>query len=130
MDEALEDDVLVASGAGVVDAPEAIGSTWSRNGIGTDNLWVFFDGFCKKFIILSFASCAVLVGRMARAAEYKERLRRHGRLMCRCQRNRERILENVPESIFLFLRSSRVGSQTKSSHIWQYREPVLDSTTG
>lgn len=67
VNETLEDDVLVASGAGVVDAPETIGSTGSRNGIGTDDFRIFLDGFCQKFIVFSFAGCVVLVGKVARA---------------------------------------------------------------
>lgn len=47
MDEALENDVLVASGAGVVDASQAICTTRSGNSIGTDDLRILLDGFCK-----------------------------------------------------------------------------------
>lgn len=39
------------------------------------------------------------------------------------------ILENVPVPILRTLRSSNVGSQTKSSHIWQYNDPLLESTS-
>lgn len=39
------------------------------------------------------------------------------------------LLEKVPVSILRFLRSSKVGSQTKSSHIWQNSDPLLESMT-
>lgn len=55
VDEALQDDVLVAGSAGIVYAPETISTTRSRHGISTDNFGVFLDGFCKEFIIFPFA---------------------------------------------------------------------------
>ena len=39
------------------------------------------------------------------------------------------IQEKEPVPIFRIRNSSRVGSHTKSSHIWQKRPPVLDSTS-
>lgn len=108
VDEALKDDVLVASGAGIVDASQAIGTTWRRNGVGADDLGIFLDGFCKEFIVLSLARC--VVGQLEMS---------HAEQISMDKRKRGYTLENVPESIFLFRRSSRVGSQTKSSHIWQ-----------
>lgn len=39
------------------------------------------------------------------------------------------VLGNVPVPIFRIRISSNVGSHTKSSHIWQYTDPVLDSTS-
>lgn len=39
------------------------------------------------------------------------------------------LLEKVPVSILRFRRSSRVGSQTKSSHMWQNSDPLLESMT-
>lgn len=63
VDEALQNDVLVAGSAGIVDAPETISTTRSRNGIGTDNFGVFLDGFCKEFVIFPFAGWMVLVRR-------------------------------------------------------------------
>lgn len=38
-------------------------------------------------------------------------------------------VEKVPLPYFRILNSSNVGSQTKSSHIWQYKAPDLDSTS-
>jgi len=39
------------------------------------------------------------------------------------------LVEKVPVPSFLSLNSSKVGSHTMSSHIWQYREAVLESTS-
>lgn len=39
------------------------------------------------------------------------------------------LLEKVPVSILRFRRSSKVGSQTKSSHMWQNSDPLLESMT-
>ena len=40
-----------------------------------------------------------------------------------------RLLENDPVPSLRILKSSSVGSHTKSSHIWQYTAPALDSTS-
>ena len=39
------------------------------------------------------------------------------------------VLENDPVPIFRTRSSSKVGSHTISSHIWQYNAPLLESTS-
>lgn len=50
-------------------------------------------------------------------------------LIVNSERRNPVLLEKVPVSILRFRRSSRVGSQTKSSHMWQNSDPLLESIT-
>jgi hypothetical protein len=103
VEEALEDDVLVAGGAGIVDAPEAGGLARCRGRVGRDVCRVVPDGIRRLEQLFMFP-LAVWTRRGQRgvplpAAGY--------------------VLENVPVPSFFNLSSSKVGSQTRSSHIWQ-----------
>lgn len=54
--EALQDDILVASGAGVVDASQAVGLAGGGGRIGRNVLGILLDGVREHLLVLAFAS--------------------------------------------------------------------------
>lgn len=62
MEEALEDDVLVAGCAGVVDAAEAVGAAGGGGCVGGDIAGVVFYGVCEELIMFFLATWEMLGG--------------------------------------------------------------------
>ena len=57
MEEALKNDILVASGTGVIDTSKAICSTRGRGCVGGDVTRVFLDGVGEELVMFSLAAC-------------------------------------------------------------------------
>ena len=123
MDETLEDDIHIARSTHVVDSPNSTCTARNFNGVCRYKPGVVPRSVREELLDLSLSSYWETLSAHL-IIDVSDRTR--GQSNHRCYY----YLLNEPNSDFRSRSSSRVGSHTKSSHIWQYKQPFLDSTSG
>lgn len=115
--EALQDDIHIAGSAHIVDATNTARTAWCFDSMSGDESGVFLGGIGEEIIVFSLSAYS------------RSQLADDIHVGDGCSMAALDLLTNEPVLSFRNLNSSRVGSQTKSSHIWQNKLPVLDSTS-
>lgn len=123
MDETLKNDIHIARSTHVVDAPNSTCTARNFNGICRYEPGVIPRSVREELLDFSLSSYwETLLAHLI--MDLFDRTKGQSNNICYHH------LLNEPNSDFRSLSSSRVGSHTKSSHIWQYKQPFLDSTSG